>query len=256
MARDRLLPFFAATCALTGALHGAIVFLGLPFSLSPGSPVLVLYLAGLAAPAAVAIMLTEPGKRRDFIHSAFRLRGGVKILAVSVFAQAAVLGFAWAMAVAVGEGQNFSLAPSADFWLIALGQVWVAFGEELGWRGFALPRLIDRLGPALATLVLAVIWALWHAPMFFVAGSLQEGTSLVLFAASIICWSSIHTVLYQWARPSCVANMVFHASANMMLNLVHLPETLTPFLVAAYVLIAAMVLGWLVRQTSAMRRAD
>ncbi|HYP46618.1 MAG TPA: CPBP family intramembrane glutamic endopeptidase, partial [Propionibacteriaceae bacterium] len=42
--------------------------------------------------------------------------------------------------------------------------------EEAGWRGFALPRLRVLLGPVTASLVLGLVWAAWHIPMFFVSG--------------------------------------------------------------------------------------
>jgi membrane protease YdiL (CAAX protease family) len=41
-----------------------------------------------------------------------------------------------------------------------------ALGEELGWRGFALPRLQSRIGPLSASLVIGVIWAAWHLPYY------------------------------------------------------------------------------------------
>jgi membrane protease YdiL (CAAX protease family) len=41
-------------------------------------------------------------------------------------------------------------------------------GGEIGWRGFALPRLAERLGLVEVSLVLGVIWATWHLPLFFV----------------------------------------------------------------------------------------
>jgi uncharacterized protein len=48
------------------------------------------------------------------------------------------------------------------------------FGEETGWRGFALPALQRRFSPLAAMLLLAVLWAGWHAPMFLVLASFQE----------------------------------------------------------------------------------
>src|SRR5262245_25144537 len=42
------------------------------------------------------------------------------------------------------------------------------FGKEIGWRGFALERLQRRFGPLTGTLILALLWAGWHTPAFFV----------------------------------------------------------------------------------------
>ena len=43
--------------------------------------------------------------------------------------------------------------------------------EEIGWRGFALPRLEQRYGPMAASLLLGIIWAFWHMPVWFTRGS-------------------------------------------------------------------------------------
>jgi uncharacterized protein len=67
------------------------------------------------------------------------------------------------------------------------------FGEETGWRGYALPALQRRFGPLTAMLVLAVIWAGWHAPLFLVLTSFRDfgpaitvGWVLGLVAGSIV----------------------------------------------------------------------
>jgi membrane protease YdiL (CAAX protease family) len=46
--------------------------------------------------------------------------------------------------------------------------------EELGWRGYALPRLIDRWGAVPASLVLGAVWACWHVPLYAVAAGGPE----------------------------------------------------------------------------------
>jgi membrane protease YdiL (CAAX protease family) len=54
-------------------------------------------------------------------------------------------------------------------WLVVsfLGSAIYGVGEEPGWRGFALPCLQARSSALLATCILAVLWAGWHAPFFF-----------------------------------------------------------------------------------------
>jgi membrane protease YdiL (CAAX protease family) len=49
----------------------------------------------------------------------------------------------------------------------------LAFFEEIGWRGWLLPRLIDRMGARRAIVVVAVIWSLWHVP-FVLSGILFD----------------------------------------------------------------------------------
>jgi uncharacterized protein len=62
---------------------------------------------------------------------------------------------------------------AASVGAVAVAVVVNAFGEEAGWRGYALPRLQSRLGPMRATLVLAALWAGWHAPLFFILASYE-----------------------------------------------------------------------------------
>ena len=67
-------------------------------------------------------------------------------------------------------------------------------GEELGWRGFALPRMLRRWTPVTASLILGVIWGIWHLPAFYVSTLGQSQLSFPVFilgAASlsvVTCW--------------------------------------------------------------------
>lgn len=242
--------FFASALLITGLLHGAIIVLGLEFSLSLGRPAIYLYLLGIAVPALVAIALQPAGERLGFLRASVSTPVRSTTFAAALLAQPIIVLMAWAMAAMAGpvEALRVSLAPG--FALIAAGQIWVALGEELGWRGFALPRLLELADARRATLILAAIWGTWHAPMFFVAGSLQAQGSPWLFAASIFAWSTIHTALYVRERPSLVVNLAFHACANIALNLGITNERLTPHLIVAYVLSGAVMLLLLRRRTS------
>jgi uncharacterized protein len=69
--------------------------------------------------------------------------------------------------------------------LIIFGQLVFVLGEEPGWRGFALPRLTERLGPNMGRLILGSAWPLWHLPLFVVAGTPQYGTPSMLFLVTL-----------------------------------------------------------------------
>jgi uncharacterized protein len=60
-------------------------------------------------------------------------------------------------------------------------------GEELGWRGYALPRLLQFHSPVVATGILAVLWTLFHLTAFFEPGTYQFGLSFIWF--SLFCFS-------------------------------------------------------------------
>lgn len=92
------------------------------------------------------------------------------------------------------------------------------FGEETGWRGFALPLLQRRFSPLAAMSIVAVLWAGWHLPMFFVVGNFRSfgagtvvGWFLGLLAGSIVLgW------LYNRSGGSVVLVAVWHAGFNMV----------------------------------------
>ena len=235
----RLALFFLLTFATTGALHGAMIVGGIPFSLAPSSPALHLYLLGLAAPTLVAIALTQTGARAAFLRTALTPAVPASSYVYALGTQAVLVAAAWVLLAVSGSGLAPRPALAPGFALIAVGQLVVVFGEELGWRGFALPRLVSLTSPLASTLVLAIAWGVWHAPMFFVPGSLQAAASPQLFAASILAWSAVHTLLYLRSRPSIVPNLVFHASANLTLNLGLVTPELEPYLLAVYLSVAA-----------------
>ena len=68
--------------------------------------------------------------------------------------------------------------------------------EELGWRGYALPRLQQRYGAFIASVILGVVWAGWHIPAWFTPGSGQDAISFPVFVVSVTAASILFTSLY------------------------------------------------------------
>ncbi|MEO8813117.1 MAG: type II CAAX endopeptidase family protein [Caulobacteraceae bacterium] len=91
-----------------------------------------------------------------------------------------------------------------------------ALGEEFGWRGFALPRLLRVFSPLGAAVLVGVVWTVWHIPAFLTSGLSQSGFNFVWFLGMLIAMSVFMTWLYVNTGSYLVAGIIPH----MLLNLV------------------------------------
>jgi len=91
--------------------------------------------------------------------------------------------------------------------------------EEFGWRGYALPILQARWNALISSIVLGVIWTVWHLPLWFLVGSSQQGTSFWMFLANLVLTSILYTWLNNNARGSILVAVVFHAIGNTVVQM-------------------------------------
>lgn len=120
-------------------------------------------------------------------------------------------------------------------------------GEEIGWRGFALPRLLQKYSPLQASLILGLVWGLWHLPLFWLAGDFHQDIPLVLFLVQVVASSVIYTWMYLRAGRSLLIIHLFHAATNTAAGLLPvLPfnagGSLVPFAISVGLLTAAALL--------------
>jgi membrane protease YdiL (CAAX protease family) len=87
-------------------------------------------------------------------------------------------------------------------------------GEEAGWRGFALPHLLRRVGPWRASGLIGLAWAGWHLPLFFMPGMPQFGSPFPAFALYTVALSVILTCLAVETRGSVIIATLFHGAVN------------------------------------------
>jgi len=88
------------------------------------------------------------------------------------------------------------------------------FGEELGWRGFALPRLLQRWSPLTASVVLGVIWGLWHLPAFFIVGLPQRRLTVPAMLLATVSVSVIDTWVFLRSRGNLLPPILVHLMTN------------------------------------------
>lgn len=122
-----------------------------------------------------------------------------------------------------------------------------ALGEELGWRGFALPRLQEKRGALLATLGIGLFWGFWHIPAWIAWGDAELSLlSLGLMVVSTIPAAAIFTWLFNRTGGSLWVPIVYHASiANKGYFLPDLP-TYTETALLWVVALVLVIGGWLV----------
>ena len=143
-----------------------------------------------------------------------RWRVGFKWYAVALLLPFAVYLFAAFLNVLLGA--TASLAESLSHWyflflmfpLYLLSPLSGALGEELGWRGYALPRLQAGRSALLASLILGVLIVGWHLPKFVSGQSGWSETAGILAAAIMFTW------LFNNTNGSVLLAMLFHASGN------------------------------------------
>ncbi len=95
-----------------------------------------------------------------------------------------------------------------------LVSTWVQAGEEVGWRGYLLPIFANRVGLGAASVVLGLLWALWHLPLFHIEGSGSAGQSFPVYASHVTALSVAMAWLYWRTGRSLLLVMVMHAAVN------------------------------------------
>ncbi len=171
-------------------------------------------LGPLTAAFIVAAMFDRRIGIKQLLARCFRWRMGWSSLAFLFLIPIAINAVSLAVNVAMGARMptraQFAawpeLLPSFVFIFLFIGM-----GEEPGWRGYALPWLQKRLSPVTAALVLGVIWAAWHIPLF---GLEFTGATIPAFLASIIPASVIMAWLFNRSGESALAAALFHAMVN------------------------------------------
>lgn len=114
---------------------------------------------------------------------------------------------------------NWWLGPM-DFKLnhISLLSIVVAvliIGEEAGWRGFLLPYLLRRYSPVTSSLIVGVIWAVWHLPNFLMPSYPHYGLPFSAFLLMTIAFSMLFTWFHLKTNGSLVIAIIFHAALNL-----------------------------------------
>lgn len=166
--------------------------------------------------AAVAVLSVASGRQgvKALFGSMRDWRVAPRWWAIAILTPVVLTVLATALNIALGAptptadelGNWTNVLPTALFILLVpvFGGAW----EEPGWRGYALPRLLAERSALTASLILGVLWAFWHLPVYFVDDQHWSDLVLVVVATIVFTW------VFQNARGSVLVAMVFHALNN------------------------------------------
>ncbi len=215
----------------------------------------LLTVIGAWTPALAAVIVTgvcdgAGGVRRlfgMFFHFRLPVRWYLAALLPALLAIAAGVLYRFLGGAASG-GTTFS--PGAWAFMLGTGLLGAATGEEPGWRGFALPRLLQRYHPFTASLFLSAIWSGFHLPVLLARGLM--GLDLVVYLLVYLVYNFSLTALMTWiflqTPHSLVPMVIAHFSANVtpvvVVSGLGLGQDITVFYVTAGLSLLTVLFIW------------
>lgn len=180
---------------------------------------MLFFFLGILAPSFVAVWFTARHEGRAGVRALLRRllqwRVGLRwyVFALTYFA-AIKLAAALIHRLTTGEWPRFGSVPWYVMVVAIVISTPVQAGEEIGWRGYALPRLAARFGLARASILLGIIWAAWHLPLFLIPGTDTSAQSFPLYLLAVPALSVTIAWLYARTNGSLLLTMLMHASVN------------------------------------------
>jgi len=214
---------------------------------------------GPSLAAIVVVASTRPGGGlHAWLSSCLHWRIGWGWWAFALLIPLAVMLLAAGLHIALGG--YIATAPASGHLLMTVVNLPLVLllggplGEELGWRGYALPVLQDRLGWRTASLALGLVWGVWHLPLFFIDGTAQARIPLDLFLLSVLAMSVVFAWLVNRTAGSVVAALLFHTAINFWPAVVPVLPTETSY--RAYALVVAILVMTALWLLATQRGAD
>ncbi len=255
-----MLRFTLLTFAISWVLWGLIAMTGL--SIQENLTAGLAYVLGGFGPAIAGIILSrrDPNLYSDFwprLVEVRRVQPAWWILILLIYPATVLVAYAvawgvWPDAVGGPVLQDEVIGSPALFVLTLLYIAIVGpISEEPGWRGYALEKLQRRYAPLSASLILGVVWWMWHLPLMVVPGSFlfTSGRSLPFLAGylgTVLLYSILFTWIYNHNRRSVLAAIAIHFSINLTAGVLAPPFEV--FMVTTFLLIL-VVIGVVVQST-------
>ncbi len=187
------------------------------YGLFPFQNILFFVIGGLGPTiAAIIMMLVLRGKNgvRELFAPLAKWRVGIVWYIVALFLNAVV----WFVVIALPNGVSLDMEKVAPWFMLLplfLINMFMNVWEEIGWRGFALPKLQFKYTALASSLIVGVMWGLWHLPLLIMKDYPMSNYPLIPFFIGVIASSVIYTWIYNNTEGSLLIVTILHASGNM-----------------------------------------
>jgi len=174
---------------------------------------------GTFAPSLVAISLTARARGNRGVRELFGriVRGPIPAAGFAIaltYMLAIKLAAALVHRLAFGAWPRFETGELLVIPFAIAISTFAQAGEELGWRGYALPRMADRMGLAPASVLLGVVWGIWHLPLFYVRGADTFHQAFLPYVLGTTGISVAIAWLYTRSRGGLLLPMLMHSAVN------------------------------------------
>jgi membrane protease YdiL (CAAX protease family) len=188
---------------------------------SPGLNVALMIVAGFVpslAGIAVVAIFSSPAGLRDWARRCLNWRVGWRWFVLAFLAPPALMVCALGLHAVLGGElpalPAFGHIPLAiaNFGLVLL--IGGPLGEEFGWRGYLMPAITAKLNWRAASLLIGVVWGVWHLPLFYMADTAQSQMAMPIFMLNILAGSVVFGWLLERTLGSVLPALVLHTSLN------------------------------------------
>ena len=233
--------YLASTFLCTWIMWGLVALggrLGLTF-LAFGTPIgMILFVLGGISPAICGIIVQkrESNKQefKDFIKSIIHPKHPIWLYLYAIGGSILIL------LIPLLAGYSTMKQPFYMGFILILPMVIGGGLEEIGWRGLLQPELEKTLSHFTSTLVIGIIWSLWHIPLWFIKGTSQQNLDYLWFCIYALTLSFfIGSVRY--ISGSILLSILSHATVNAFWEVMTTTNKILPSLIIL-VLISALSL--------------
>ena len=198
----RISLFYLVAFALSGLFFGIQEFFGVPGWLQLPN----------YGPALSALLLLRLEKQNipRFLRGSFAFRIDGPTLALLCVPVVIAVSVSWLTSVLWGLANLRNPEPGISPIVMIVAAVVGIIGEEVGWRGYLLPRLQERFNPFVSSMILVILWGVWHVPKL-----LMGFPVFALWFVSMIGMNLLHTWVYNRTAPSLWPVILLHAAINL-----------------------------------------